>query len=127
MYVDIAKSCLAGEENSVLSENTNSSIDDISFVPYDRIKSKKGLAFTSPFFLSSAHEKDIFAVSLVGSEPLQALLGSMTSLLHLGFHFHAADEHHLDLLLGFYDDALQDLADHCIVISEYFISPFLSL
>lgn len=50
MYVDIAKSCLAGEENSVLSENTNSSIDDISFVPYDRIKSKKGLAFTSPFF-----------------------------------------------------------------------------
>ena len=72
-------------------------------------------------FMSSAHEKDIFAVSLVGSEPLQALLGSMTSLLHLGFHFHAADEHHLDLLLGFYDDALQDLADHCIVIGKRMI------
>ena len=72
-------------------------------------------------YLSSAHEKDIFAVSLVGSEPLQALLGSMTSLLHLGFHFHAADEHHLDLLLGFYDDALQDLADHCIVIGKRMI------
>ena len=71
--------------------------------------------------MSSAHEKDIFAVSLVGSEPLQALLGSMRSLLHLGFHFHAADEHHLDLLLGFYDDALQDLADHCIVIGERMI------
>lgn len=51
MYVDIEKSCPAGVENSVLSENTNSSIDEISFVPYDRIKSKKGLAFTSPFFL----------------------------------------------------------------------------
>lgn len=44
MYVDIAKSCPAGVENSVLSENSNSSIDEISFVPYDRIKSKKGLA-----------------------------------------------------------------------------------
>ncbi len=52
MYVDIVKSCSASEEKSVLSENTNSNIDDISFVPYDRIKSKKGLAFTSPFFLA---------------------------------------------------------------------------
>ena len=61
MYVDIAKSCSAGEENSVLSENTNSSIDDISFVPYDRIKSKKGLAFTSPFFLWEDYKKDFLA------------------------------------------------------------------
>lgn len=61
MYVDIAKSCLAGEENSVLSENTNSSIDDISFVLYDRIKSKKGLAFTSPFFLWEDYKKDFLA------------------------------------------------------------------
>ena len=30
---------------------------------------KKALAAASAFFLSSAHEKDIFAVSLVGSEP----------------------------------------------------------
>ena len=56
--------------------------------------------------MSSAHKKDNFAVSLVGSEPLQTLLGSMISLLYLGFHFHAADEHHLDLLFGLYDDAL---------------------
>ena len=63
MYVDIAKSCLAGVENSVLSENTNSSIDEISFVPYDRIKSKKGLAFTSPFFLWEDYKK-IFSLVL---------------------------------------------------------------
>ena len=61
MYVDIAKSRLAGVENSVLSENTNSSIDEISFVPYDRIKSKKGLAFTSPFFLWEDYKKDFLA------------------------------------------------------------------
>lgn len=70
------------------------------------------------FPLSSAHEKDIFAFFLVGFEPPQAMFGGMTSLLYLGFHFHAADEHHLDPLLGFYDDALQDLADHGIVIGE---------
>ena len=71
--------------------------------------------------MSSAHEKDIFAVSLVGSEPLQSLLGSMTSLLRLGFHFHAAGEYHLDLLFGLYDDALENLADHCIVIGKRMI------
>lgn len=65
MYVDIAKSCPAGEENSVLSENTNSSIDDISFVLYDRIKSKKGLAFTSPFFLSKDYKIDFLPVLIV--------------------------------------------------------------
>ena len=69
MYVDIAKSCLAGVENSVLSENTNSSIDEISFVPYDRIKSKKGLAFTSPFFLWEDYKKDFFGVLVYGLEP----------------------------------------------------------
>ena len=71
MYVDIAKSCPAGEENSVLSENTNSSIDDISFVPYDRIKSKKGLAFTSPFFLWEDYKIDFFAFLGVVFVPLQ--------------------------------------------------------
>ena len=71
--------------------------------------------------MSSAHEKDTFAVSLVGSEPLQALLEGVTSLLHLGFHFHAADEYYLDPLLGLYDDALQYLADHGIVIGKRMI------
>lgn len=58
---------------------------------------------------------------MVGAEPPQTMFVGMTSQLHLGFHFRAADEHHLDLLLGFYDDALQDLADHCIVIGERMI------
>ena len=72
-------------------------------------------------FVSSVRKKDIFVISLAESEPLQALVEGMTSLIHLGFHFHAADEDHLDLLLGFYDDASQDLPDHSIVIGEWMI------
>ena len=71
--------------------------------------------------MSSAHKKDIFAFFLVGSEPLQAMFWGVTSLLHLGFHFHAADEYYLDSLLGLYDDALQYLADHAIVIGKRMI------
>ena len=45
----------------------------------------------------------------------QTVLAILPSLFHLGFHFKSAEENHLDSILGFDDDALQDFSDNLIV------------
>lgn len=63
-------------------------------------------------------EKEIWAISLVGSEPLHWQFYGMASLLCLSLYFHTTNEYHLELLLWFYGDTLQDLADYGIAIGE---------